>query len=135
MCYKALSFIEKNAADYELRRLKRLPVSGAFHTSLMEPASIVLKNALKKIPVQSPVIPVHSNIDGKRYRNSEHIVKSLPLQMVKPVCWEQTMHILYERNKEQYYPKTFECGPGSSLKSILRMVNAKAAATCTIVSA
>ncbi|KAI9559516.1 hypothetical protein GHT06_013513 [Daphnia sinensis] len=131
---EALNFIEKNAARYEFRRLKRLPVSGAFHTNLMEPAANVLSKALKKIPIQQPIIAVHSNIDGKRYRNSDHIVRSLPQQIVKPVCWEQTMHILYERNPDQHYPLTFECGPGSSLKSILRMVNAKAAHKCTPVS-
>lgn len=100
----------------------------------MAPATEVLRNALKKIPIQPTVIPVHSNIDGKRYRDSNHILKSLPQQIVKPVCWEQTMHILYERNKDQYYPMTFECGPGNSLKSILRMVNAKAAINCTSIS-
>ncbi|KAK4028796.1 hypothetical protein OUZ56_021814 [Daphnia magna] len=131
---EALNFIEKNAARYEFRRLKRLPVSGAFHTNLMEPAANVLSKALKKIPIQQPIIAVHSNIDGKRYRNSDHIVRFLPQQVVKPVCWEQTMHILYERNPDQHYPLTFECGPGSSLKSILRMVNAKAAHKCTLVS-
>lgn len=112
-----------------------MPVSGAFHTKLMEPASHVLKNALKKIPIQSPIISVHSNIDGKLYRNSDHILKYLPQQVYKPVCWEQTMHIIYERNKDQHYPQTFECGPGSSLKSILRMVNARGAMSCTNVSA
>ncbi|XP_057366232.1 probable malonyl-CoA-acyl carrier protein transacylase, mitochondrial [Daphnia carinata] len=131
---EALDFIEKNAARYELRRLKRLPVSGAFHTNLMEPVANVLSKALKKIPIQQPIIAVHSNVDGKRYRNAEHIFKLLPQQIIKPVCWEQTMHILYERNPDQYYPMTYECGPGSSLKSILRMVNAKAAAKCTLVS-
>ena len=101
----------------------------------MEPATQVLKKALMKIPIHEPVSPVHSNIDGKRYRSSDHILKLLPQQIIKPVCWEQTMHILYERNPDQYYPMTYECGPGSSLKSILRMVNAKAAANCTTVSA
>uniref|UniRef100_A0A8J2RM93 [acyl-carrier-protein] S-malonyltransferase n=1 Tax=Daphnia galeata TaxID=27404 RepID=A0A8J2RM93_9CRUS len=131
---EALDFIEKHAATFELRRLKRLPVSGAFHTKLMEPAANVVKIALKKIPIQQPTISVHSNIDGKRYRNSDHILKCLPQQVVKPVCWEQTMHVLYERNQDQHYPMSFECGPGSSLKSILKMVNAKAAAMCTTVS-
>lgn len=100
----------------------------------MEPAANVVKIALKKIPIQQPTISVHSNIDGKRYRNSDHILKCLPQQVVKPVCWEQTMHVLYERNQDQHYPMSFECGPGSSLKSILKMVNAKAAVMCTTVS-
>ena len=100
----------------------------------MEPATEILRNALKKIPIDRPIIPVHSNLDGKRYRSADQILRLLPQQIVKPVRWEQTMHILYERNKGQHYPLTYECGPGSSLKYILRMVNSKASAHCTSIS-
>lgn len=45
---------------------------------------------------------------------------------MKPVKWEQTLHVLYERDPDMHFPRTFECGPGSSLKAILKQVNAKA---------
>ena len=122
-----MNFIEKHAGDFKLKRLKRLPVSGAFHTTLMKPAVTIMEKALKRIPVLDPVIPVHSNVDGKRYKNSAHIVRQLPKQIQKPVLWEQTMHILFERSADQAFPQTYECGPGNSLKAILKMVNAKAA--------
>lgn len=129
-----MAFISKHAADYKLRRLKRLPVSGAFHTKLMEPGVEIIQKFLKKTPIHDPSIPVHSNIDGKRYRDSKHIIKCLPQLLIKPVVWEQTMHILYERNQDQQFPKTYEMGPGSSLKAILKMVNARAANSCTSIS-
>lgn len=128
---EALEYVSKHAGDFKLKRLKRLPVSGAFHTKLMEPATAVLRKALKTIPISQPIIPVHSNVDGKRYKNADHIKKFLPRQVTSPVYWEQTMHILYERSKNQGFPKTYECGPGRSLRAILAKVNAKAAQHCT----
>ncbi|XP_063612986.1 probable malonyl-CoA-acyl carrier protein transacylase, mitochondrial [Penaeus indicus] len=132
---EALSFIEENKADFRLKRLKRLQVSGAFHTDLMLPAVAALKKVLNTITVENPLIPVHSNIDGKYYKNAEQVRKQLPKQIWKPVKWEQTMHILYERNKGTAFPMTFECGPGKSLKTILKMCNAKAFDSCSAVEA
>ncbi|KAG8230313.1 hypothetical protein J437_LFUL000583 [Ladona fulva] len=120
---KALEFLEKNASTYKLKRIRRLPVSGAFHTDLMRPAAEPFKAALKKADVKDPVISVHSNVDGKRYSNANHVIRQLPKQIYRSVKWEQTLHVLYERPEGEYFPKTFECGPGSSLKTILKMFN------------
>lgn len=105
-------------------------MSGAFHTELMRPAIESFKKALQNIDVSDPAISVHSNVDGKMYRDSKHIRRQLPLQICKPVKWEQTLHILYERAEGEFFPRTFECGPGSSLKTVLKMVNAKASDHC-----
>ena len=85
---------------------------------------------LQKIKVEDPLVPVHSNIDGKIYKNAFQVKKKLPKQICSPVKWEQTMHILYERSQGVSFPKTYECGPGKSLKNILKMVNAKAWDSC-----
>lgn len=123
---EALNFLESNARAFGLRRVKRLPVSGAFHTPLMEAAVEPFRKALNRIEISDPLISVHSNIDGQRYRNAEHIRKQLPKQIVRPVKWEQTLHILYERAQGEYFPRTFEVGPGKALTTILKQVNAKA---------
>jgi len=127
---EALEFIVKNKEEFGLRRLKRLHVSGAFHTDLMKSSVDAFKLMLNRIHISHPVIPVHSNIDGKAYKNITQIRKQLPKQIYTPVKWEQTMHILYERSHGTAYPKTFECGPGRSLKTILKMVNEKAFQHC-----
>ncbi|CAL4163243.1 unnamed protein product, partial [Meganyctiphanes norvegica] len=127
---EALEFIAKNKEEFRLRRLKRLPVSGAFHTDLMRSAVDVFKMMLNKIHMSHPVIPVHSNIDGKPYKNIKQIRRQLPKQIYSPVKWEQTMHILFERSQGTSFPKTYECGPGRSLKTILKMVNSKAFEQC-----
>lgn len=123
---EALNYLEKNASHYKLRRVKRLPVSGAFHTSLMEPAMEPFKEALSKIKIDQPLIKVHSNFDGKPYRNVDHIRRQLPKQMIRPVKWEQLLHIIYERPQTEKFPMTYECAPGKSLTVILKQVNAKA---------
>uniref|UniRef100_A0A7R8VEM1 [acyl-carrier-protein] S-malonyltransferase n=1 Tax=Timema douglasi TaxID=61478 RepID=A0A7R8VEM1_TIMDO len=130
---EALKFIETNIAKFKLRRVRSLPVSGAFHSNLMRPAVPVFMKALRKANIDDPVISVHSNLDGKRYRNSDHIARQLPRQIWKPVKWEQTLHAIYERSVGERFPKTFECGPGQSLKSVLKMVNAKAWDSCISV--
>lgn len=130
---EALNFLEKNKQQFRLRKVKRLPVSGAFHTKLMGSAVEPFKRALNKIEVRDPKIYVHSCIDGKVYKNADHIYKQLPKQIIKPVRWEQLLHIMYERGKTEHFPKTFECAPGKSLTSILKEVNARAWSSAIVV--
>lgn len=127
---EALRYIELNAKQFKLRRVKRLPVSGAFHTSIMEPAIKPFTEALKKVNLQKPLISVHSNIDGMMYMNAKHIEHKLPQQIVKPVKWEQLLHIVYERKQGDKFPVTYEVAPGKTLTTILKQVNAKAWDTC-----
>ncbi|XP_053955848.1 probable malonyl-CoA-acyl carrier protein transacylase, mitochondrial [Anastrepha ludens] len=123
----ALKYIEVNAKALKIKRMKRLPVSGAFHTPIMQSAVEPFTNALKKIYIKDPLIRVYSNVDGKQYRNATHILRQLPKQIANPVKWEQTMHLMYERREGADFPRTFECGPGKGLKQVLEKVNAKAA--------
>lgn len=62
--------------------MKRLPVSGAFHSKLMEPAMETFRKALNKSSISEPAISVYSNVDGYMYRNAEHIRKQLPKQVI-----------------------------------------------------
>uniref|UniRef100_A0A6A7FSZ4 [acyl-carrier-protein] S-malonyltransferase n=1 Tax=Hirondellea gigas TaxID=1518452 RepID=A0A6A7FSZ4_9CRUS len=123
---EALQFLQENMKDFEIKRLKRLNVSGAFHTNHMKPAAVALKEVLKDMTITSPKIPVHSNIDGKPYSRPDQIRTNLPKQLYSSVQWEQTMHILYDRSADVPFPNTYECGPGLSLKAILKQVNVKA---------
>lgn len=132
---EAIEFLEKNSSEFKLKKVRRLPVCGAFHTDLMLPAVQPFKRALMKLKISDPVISVYSNVDGKKYRNADHIKKQLPKQIVKPVKWEQLLHVVYERNPDDYFPRTFECGPGKSLKTILKQVNAKAWNSCFSIEA
>ncbi|KAE9535804.1 hypothetical protein AGLY_007705 [Aphis glycines] len=130
---EALKYLESNLKQYNLRKMQRLNVSGAFHTELMRPAVEPFAAALRNIKIAEPLIAVHSNIDGKRYYNSAQIYRNLPKQIYKPVKWEQTLHILYERPVGSDFPDTFECGPGSTLRNLLKTVNYKAHSSCLTI--
>lgn len=126
--FQALDFIEGNAADFGIRRIVRLPVSGAFHTDLMKDAKEPLMKALKRVNLQQPVVSVHSNLTSKRYkRNLKEMIKTLGKQVHEPVMWEQTMHVLYSRAQGVDFPNTYEVGPGKQLGTLLRLVNLTAA--------
>ncbi|XP_008153666.2 malonyl-CoA-acyl carrier protein transacylase, mitochondrial [Eptesicus fuscus] len=123
---EALQFLQKNSSRFHFRRTKMLPVSGAFHTRLMEPAVEPLAQVLKAIDVKRPLVSVHANVSGSRYMHPAHIQQLLVKQVVSPVKWEQTMHALYERKKGSDFPRTFEVGPGKQLGAILRSCNLQA---------
>ena len=120
---EAIKFLELSGKDFGLKKMRRLPVSGAFHTSLMEPVTKVLAEALKQIKLEVPLIPVYSNFDANVYRSEEEIRRKLTQQVCKPVKWEQILHNLYDRPADVPFPRTYECGPGTALLSTLSMVN------------
>lgn len=123
---EALRYISLNLKTYNLDKMKRIPAYGAFHSALMESAVEPFTNTLKKMIVEDPIISVYSNTTARRYESRSHILKQLPKQIVRPVKWEQTMHVLYELKINNKFPDTFVCGPGTALKTILKQVNAKA---------
>ena len=123
---QALDFVEKNKADFGIKRVKRLPVSGAFHTPLMQSARQSVKNALKNVELQTPMVFVHSNVTGFRHKQVEIMRDNIARQITFPVKWEQTMHVLYSRKQGQDFPLTYEVGPGRQLGVLLKMTNAKA---------
>ncbi|MCJ8743371.1 hypothetical protein PDJAM_G00093190 [Pangasius djambal] len=122
----ALDFLQKNSKQLHFARTRLLPVSGAFHTELMEPAVQPLSDMLRQLEVRRPEIAVHSNVDGKRYMQENHVRRQLAKQVVSPVKWEQTLHEIYERTQGQDFPNTYEVGPGRQLGATLQKCNMKA---------
>ncbi|XP_062862265.1 malonyl-CoA-acyl carrier protein transacylase, mitochondrial [Trichomycterus rosablanca] len=123
---EALEFLQKKSRQLHFVRTKLLPVSGAFHTELMEPAVQPLSDVLRRLEIRRPEIAVHSNVDGKRYMHDKHMRKQLARQLVSPVKWEQTLHEIYERSRGQEFPNTYEVGPGRQLGATLQKCNLKA---------
>ncbi len=78
-----------------LLKVKRLPVSGAFHTQLMKSAEEPLSKALKSIPIKKPLIRCYFNYDSKEHTTPEKIRYLLTKQVSNPVKWEQTLNELY----------------------------------------
>lgn len=128
-----LDFVDKNKSDFGIKKVKRLPVSGAFHTPLMNPALEAFKEALASTKLVNPRIPVYSNNEMVVYRDAYTIAKTLPKQIVKCVKWEQSMNNLFSYTRPEYFPSVVELGPGTGLSSILRKVNGKVAHKCVAV--
>lgn len=123
---EALKYVEAHVKKYKLRSMRKLPVSGAFHTKLMSSAVEPFTEALKSTFIKEPLLHVYSNTNGLSYRGVGDVLHWLPKQIVKPVRWEQMLHALYTRDKETKFPMTFVCGPGPALVTIMKQVNARA---------
>lgn len=128
-----MHFIEKNANKFGLSKLQRLPVLGAYHTSLMGPAIECFKIALDKIQLEKPRTVVYSNVTGQPHGTIDQIRKRLVQQIIRPVKWEQGIQRLYSRPAGMDFPRTFDVGSRGRMKTLLRLINMKAALKCQVV--
>lgn len=110
-------------------RLIRLAVAGAFHTELMKPADEELAQALAKVTLNPPRIPVWSNVDAKPHTDPAEIKDLLVRQVVSPVRMEESLRGLQAAGVEQFY----ELGPGKVLAGLLKRIDRKV--PCTNVPA
>jgi [acyl-carrier-protein] S-malonyltransferase len=117
----AVEEVERLANEARARTV-RLAVAGAFHTALMKPADRTLAAALAKAALQTPRVPVWSNVDAQPHTNPEELRGLLVQQVVQPVLWEQTLRGLFEAGCERF----FEIGPGRVLAGLLKRVQRKA---------
>lgn len=129
-----MKFLSDHQKEFKLRKVIPVPVSGAFHTNLMLPAADTFSKVLDTIEMFEPTISSFSNVEGRRYKNLKHMKKKLPLQICRPVLWEQILSSIYNRPAGQEFPSTFICGPkANSLRTILKEINAQAAKQCLAV--
>lgn len=131
---EALKYLFENGKKYKLRKLSRLPVAGAFHTDLMTEASNVVKKSIKNLNPNYPLVKIYSNVTGKPLLNPMDIKNKISLQINHPIKWEQAMHNIFELPEgKSNFPYSYECGPGNSLFTVLKKINAKASEFCSSV--
>ena len=99
-----------------------LTVAGAFHTQIMQPADLRLAEALSTASVQTPRIPVYSNVDAKPHENPEEIRQILVRQVVSPVLWEDCVRNMRAAGADKFY----EVGPGKVLRGLMKRIDRKA---------
>lgn len=112
---RAIAIAEKRGA----KRTLLLPVSVPAHSRLMRDASIHLNQALIKVAVKKPSIPVLHNVDGKRYDKADCIVKALTDQLYCPVLWVNVVNAMVEEGVTHI----FELGPGKVLTALCKRIN------------
>ena len=98
------------------RLAQLLPVSGAFHSPLMEPAAKALASALESADIGEPRIPVISNVTAKPHGSSDGIRDLLARQLLSPVRWVETLEHLATEPDAQWY----EVGAGNVLAGLLK---------------
>jgi [acyl-carrier-protein] S-malonyltransferase len=114
------------AKSIKRARTVMLPVSSAFHTSLMEPAKQALADRLQSIRFRPPLFPVVSNVTGQIYPESEDEAKELlVIQIVRPVRWVDCVQTMLGFSPDLF----LETGPGKVLGGLMKRIDRKAAVT------
>jgi [acyl-carrier-protein] S-malonyltransferase len=108
------------------RLAQLLPVSGAFHSPLMESAARALASALESADIREPRIPVISNVTAQPHGSPDEIRDLLTKQLLSPVRWVETLEHLAAEPNAQWY----EIGPGNVLAGLLKRTVKGARAVC-----
>lgn len=103
------------------RRALMLPVGGAFHSPLMEPAREELAAAIESTIFSKPSCPVYQNVVASAVTSPEEIQKNLISQLTAPVRWTQTMYSMIADGAEE----VIEVGPGKVLQGLFKKVDRK----------
>jgi [acyl-carrier-protein] S-malonyltransferase len=101
------------------RRALLLPVGGAFHSPLMEPARKELEAAIDAVTVSDPICPVYQNVIAMAVTNPSDIKSNLVDQLTSPVKWTQTMQQMIADGMTEY----IEVGPGKVLQGLLKKID------------
>lgn len=107
------------ALERGARRGVRLKVSGAFHTSLMQPATEALASAVNDTDLRDPDAPVIANTTGLPMTNAADVRSELLQQIAKPVLWQQSV----ERMASLGVASVIEFGPGRVLSGLVRRID------------
>ena len=112
---KACELLTANGA----RRALKLPVGGAFHSPLMEPAREELAEAIENTEFNDPICPVYQNVVAKAVTNPSEIKENLISQLTSPVRWTQSIQQMIADGGTEF----IEVGPGKVLQGLMRKID------------
>lgn len=104
------------------KRALLLPVGGAFHSPLMEPARVRLADAINNTNFKAPSCPVYQNVDAQPYTNPDQIKQNLIAQLTAPVRWTQTVQNMVANGATTFT----EAGPGKVLQGLVKKIHKEA---------
>jgi len=107
------------AAERGLRRSIKLPVSAPFHSPLMQPAADVMREALERVVVQAPVVPLIANVTAQPTQDPTEIRQLLVAQVTGTVRWRESVLFMKAQGVEQLV----ECGSGSVLAGLAKRID------------
>jgi [acyl-carrier-protein] S-malonyltransferase len=100
------------------KRAMLLPVSAPFHCALMQPAAEVMAEALSKVAVKAPVVPVVSNVLARPIQEPGEIVKALVAQVTGTVRWRESVAFMAQAGVTTFY----EVGAGKVLSGLIKRI-------------
>ena len=101
------------------KRALKLPVGGAFHSPLMQPAAERLQKAIMDTTFYAPIFPIYQNVTARAEENKDVIKRQLLEQLTSPVRWTQSVQQMIADGANEFY----EFGPGDVLKGLIRKIN------------
>lgn len=113
---KAVEEAGRNLKKAGAKRVVQLPVSGAFHSPLMEPVADEFRSFVEAVPFQSPRCPVITNVTADAVNDPGRLRELLIEQLTSPVRWVDSMVYLKARELD----RAVEIGPGSVLRGLAR---------------
>jgi [acyl-carrier-protein] S-malonyltransferase len=109
----------KTLKDAGAKRALKLPVGGAFHSPLMQPAAERLQKAILATTFHTPQCPVYQNVSAKAETDKNIIQQQLLQQLTSPVRWTQSVQQMIADGANEFY----EFGPGDVLKGLIKKIN------------
>jgi [acyl-carrier-protein] S-malonyltransferase len=100
------------------KRAMLLPVSAPFHCALMQPAAEVMAEALSKVSVNAPAVPVVSNVRASALSDPAEIVKGLVAQVTGTVRWRESVAYMAQQGVTTFY----EIGAGKVLSGLIKRI-------------
>ncbi len=100
------------------KRALVLPVGGAFHSPLMEPARVELESAINLTKFNSPICAIYQNTTASAVSNPNEIQKNLIAQLTAPVKWTQSIKQMANDGATHF----FEVGPGKVLQGLIKKI-------------
>jgi len=97
------------------KRALPLPVGGAFHSPLMQPAKDELQAAIEATSFSTPRCPIYQNVDGKAHTDAKEIKQNLIAQLTASVRWTQEVQNMLAAGATEFT----ECGPGKALQGMI----------------
>ncbi len=101
------------------KRAMLLPVGGAFHSPLMEPARKELAAAIEESTFNQPICPIYQNVTTTAVSDPEEIKKNLILQLTAPVKWTQSVQNMIKDGATEF----IEVGPGKVLQGLVKKID------------
>lgn len=120
--HKGIEIACEKAKEAGARRALPLPVGGAFHSPLMEPAREELEKAIDETTFNQGICPIYQNVTAKASTDIDEIKENLKIQLTAPVRWTQSVQAMAADGATSFV----ESGPGKVLQGLVKKIHREA---------